>query len=329
MDEKLQKVLARVGVGSRREMEKWIQAGRVHVNGVLATLGDRVTASDKILVDGQPINSRYRKSSRTRILLYNKPEGEICSRSDPEGRPTVYANLPRLKGERWVAVGRLDYNTSGLMLFTTDGHLANNLMHPSNQIEREYAVRIKGKVDEVMLQRLQQGVMLEDGPARFADIQLARGEMSAANQWYYVVITEGRNREVRRLWESQGVVVSRLKRVRYGNVFMPSKVKAGQWMEMEGKDVLVVLEMAGLSDRVPAKLLPKEKQQLERRSRKLGRAGSWRGSKKQQVQRHPTRNRVVDDVFDKNTKDTKNSNKRKKSSRWPSKKSKIDPDKLR
>ncbi len=268
MDEKLQKVLARVGLGSRREMEKWIEAGRVQVNGKTATLGDRIKGSDNVLVDGNSINSRYQHASRTRVLLYNKPEGEICTRSDPDGRATVYDNLPKLKGERWVSVGRLDFNTSGLLLFTTDGALANALMHPSNTIEREYAVRIRGEVDDAMIKRLKEGVLLDDGVAKFSAVQAGRGDSDKANHWYYVVIMEGRNREVRRLWESQGVAISRLKRVRFGNIFIPSKVKVGQWLEFSAEEIETLLAMAGTTDAIPAELLPEERQDMERQERK-------------------------------------------------------------
>lgn len=241
--EKLQKVLARSGLGSRREMERWIEAGRVTVNGAVAGLGDRVGEGARIAVDGKPL--RAPPASETRCLLYHKPPGEVCSRSDPEGRRTVFESLPKLRRGRWISIGRLDYATSGLLLFTTDGELANALMHPSSNIEREYLVRVMGEVGEDVLARLREGVMLEDGMARFTDIQEGGGE--GVNRWFYVVLMEGRNREVRRLWESQGLTVSRLKRVRYGDVFIPSRVKQGQWMELEQKDVAVLYAMAGLA----------------------------------------------------------------------------------
>src|SRR5690554_4307674 len=216
MDEKLQKVLARAGFGSRREMEAWISAGRVSVNGKKATLGDRVTATDKIVVDGKKLAAADAQAVPQTVILYNKPVGEICSRKDPENRPTVYDRLPALRHARWVAVGRLDINTSGLLLFTTDGELANRLMHPSREIEREYAVRVFGEVEQSHLQTLRKGVKLDDGLARFKKITATGGE--GMNQWFHVTLTEGRNREVRRLWESQGMQVSRLIRVRYGDV---------------------------------------------------------------------------------------------------------------
>ncbi len=247
MDEKLQKVLARAGFGSRRTMEGWISAGRVKVNGIIATLGDRVSASDKILVDGKKLAANTAVEVPQRVLLYNKPLGEICSRNDPEGRKTVFDKLPELHHARWVVVGRLDINTSGLLLFTTDGELANALMHPSAQIEREYAVRVLGEVTPEMIEAMHAGVQLEDGLARFTDIQYFAGEGS--NHWYHVVIMEGRNREVRRLWESQGVKVSRLKRVRYGNIFIPSQITVGRFCELGGKEIRDLYRTAGLNYR--------------------------------------------------------------------------------
>ena len=230
--DKLQKVLASHGFGSRRVMEQWIEAGRIKVNGKVAAIGDRVAGKDRISVDGRLISQ---KAVRHRVLLYNKPAGEICSRDDPEGRPSVYKKLPRIKNQRWVSVGRLDFNTTGLLLFTTDGELANRLMHPSAQIEREYAVRVLGKVTDKKLQHMKEGVLLEDGIASFSDIRKGKDEGSA-NQWYYVVLMEGRNREVRRLWESQGLTISRLKRVRFGSFFIPSAIKAGQYRELKPKE---------------------------------------------------------------------------------------------
>lgn len=263
--EKLQKVLARAGYGSRREMEGWIEAGRVQVNGKPATLGDRVSPSDKIVVDGKKLAAADPRSVPQTVLLYNKPEGEICSRHDPEGRPTVYDRLPRLTHARWVAVGRLDINTSGLLLFTTDGELANRLMHPRMQIEREYAVRVRGEVSREMIERMHAGVELEDGLARFTDIQYFAGE--GANHWYHVVIMEGRNREVRRLWESQGVTVSRLKRVRYGNIFIPSTVKVGEFCELDKADVKELYRLACLKYRAGKQVLGERKRARKPTSR--------------------------------------------------------------
>ena len=250
--EKLQKVLARVGQGSRREMERVIATGRVKVNGRVATLGDRVQLNDRVEINGKRISVATHTSKSLRVLLYNKPEGQICSRSDPKGRPTVFDNLPRLQDERWIAVGRLDFNTSGLLLFTTDGDLANRLMHPASVIDREYLVRIQGNVDDDMKRRLLDGILLDDGPAKFTDIVETEGE--SKNRWFYCVVMEGRNREVRRLWESQGVKVSRLKRVRFGNIFIPSHVRSGQWIELNQKDIKELCATAGID--APRSLMP-------------------------------------------------------------------------
>ena len=265
-NEKLQKVLARTGMGSRREMERWIEAGRVSVDGKPASLGDRVGRRALIEVDGKPIDSEALQ--KTRVLLYHKPRGEVCSRKDPEGRKTVFDRLPKPARGRWISIGRLDYNTSGLLLFTTDGELANALMHPSSNIEREYMVRVKGAVDQHTLQRLHEGVMLQDGMARFTDIQDGGGEGS--NHWYYVVIVEGRTREVRRLWESQDCVVSRLKRTRYGNVFIPSRVKQGMWTELSPREVKDLYRQGGLEPRAVGQATPGEKQQENRQLAKRG-----------------------------------------------------------
>lgn len=266
-DEKLQKVLARAGMGSRREMERAISAGRVQVNGETAKLGDRVKEKDRIEYDGKNVMGDIRTAQPVRVLLYNKPEGEICSRSDPERRPTVYQRLPRLKVGRWISVGRLDFNTSGLLLFTNDGELANKLMHPSSNIDREYLVRVQGNVDDDTIARLKEGVMLDDGMAKFTDVVLSSDEGS--NAWFYCVVMEGKNREVRRLWESQGFRVSRLKRVRYGNIFIPSHVRSGQWVEMIDKEIGDLCATAGLEKPPKQKLTTKIKSIRDRHQRKL------------------------------------------------------------
>lgn len=263
--EKIQKLLAAAGIGSRREMEKAIAAGRVTVNGKVAGLGDRAGADDSLAIDGKRV-ALPEMGVAGRVIIYNKPEGEICSRQDPEGRPTVYDRLPRIKTGRWISIGRLDFNTTGLLLFTTDGELANALMHPSSTIDREYLCRVLGKVDDTMLQRLREGVLLEDGVARFTDIVDGGGE--GANHWYYVALMEGRNREVRRLWESQEVQVSRLKRVRFGSVFLPSSLRQGQWHEMEPKEVAAVYQLAGLPAPKAAKPMPQERQKVAREQRR-------------------------------------------------------------
>jgi len=238
--EKLQKVLARAGIASRREIERWIDAGRIRVNNEVAQLGCRVGEDDKIHVDDKLVKTK--STLAPRILLYHKPEGEICSRGDPEGRKTIFANLPELKAARWISIGRLDFNSAGLLLLTTDGELANKLMHPSNNIEREYAVRVYGNVTNEKLTQLQQGVQLEDGPARFERILCGEGE--GKNQWYYVILKEGRNREVRRLWDSQGVRVNRLLRVRYGPISLPRHLKPGQHMDLKKSDMNKLYKVA-------------------------------------------------------------------------------------
>ncbi|GAB55285.1 23S rRNA pseudouridine2605 synthase [Glaciecola punicea ACAM 611] len=243
--EKLQKVLANNGLGSRREMERWIQEGRISINGTKATLGDRVEVSVQIRVDGHLI-TRSKEKSPCRVLMYNKPEGELCARVDPEGRPTVFERLPKLTGERWITVGRLDINTSGLLLFTNDGELANRLMHPSHEVEREYAVRIFGEVTPKMLRILSQGVELEDGSAKFNHIHVRPGDPESNNRWFNVTLSEGRNREVRRLWESQGVQVSRLMRVRYGNLELFKRLPQGAWVELDILNVNALRKMVQL-----------------------------------------------------------------------------------
>ncbi len=247
--ERLQKLLANAGLGSRRQVEQWIREGRVEVNGRVARLGDRAGPDDRIRVDGRPVSRRRLAAGERFVILYNKPEGEVVTRSDPEGRRTVFDALPRLPSGRWIAVGRLDVNSSGLLLFTNDGELANRLMHPRQRIEREYAVRVHGEVTEEMVERLVQGVELEDGPARFEEVVYSGGEGS--NRWFHVVIMEGRKREVRRLWEAVGAVVNRLKRVRYGPVFLDSKVKAGQWRELDREEKKALLRIAGLKEDRP------------------------------------------------------------------------------
>jgi 23S rRNA pseudouridine2605 synthase len=232
--EKLQKVLANAGLGSRREIETWITAGRVSVDGELAKLGDRVKPMVKIRVDGRLVDLNA-TSKKLRVLLYHKPAREICSRKDPEGRPTVFDTLPKIRHGRWIMVGRLDFNTSGVLLFTTDGELAKRLMHPSYEIEREYAVRVLGEVPKETLKQLQEGVALEDGLAKFDLITDAGGQ--GVNHWYHVVLREGKNREVRRLWESQGVQVSRLIRIRYGCITLPRLLRPGRWNELETSEI--------------------------------------------------------------------------------------------
>lgn len=267
--EKLQKVLARAGFGSRRELEQWIAEGRLTINGKVAGLGDRAAPADRICLDGKRLSMERLAGPGVRVLLYNKPVGEICTRSDPEGRPTVFDRLPALEKGRWIAVGRLDLNTSGLLLLVSDGELANRLMHPSAQIDREYLVRVMGVVDADMLKRLREGVQLDDGIARFTDIAPMRGdEVDSINRWYCCTLMEGRNREVRRLWESQGMRVSRLKRVRFGPAMLNNKLPEGRWQELKPNEIAILYQEAGLRAPVLKALTPEAKAVAERHERK-------------------------------------------------------------
>lgn len=242
--ERLQKIMANAGLGSRRMLEQEIRKGGVLINKVPAKIGQSVNAGDHIGFEGKEWTV-VDVASPHRSLVYNKPTGEVTTRSDPQGRPTVFDNLPQIRGGRWIAVGRLDINTSGLLLMTTDGELANAMMHPSNRVDREYACRIFGDIDAEKLTKLKTGVMLEDGMAHFSDIQAAGGD--ELNRWYHVTLLEGRNREVRRLWASQDVVVSRLKRVRYGAVFLPKRLRMGDWSELSATDHRILREDVGLA----------------------------------------------------------------------------------
>lgn len=224
--DRLQKVLASAGLGSRRKIEQWIRAGQVQVNGRLARLGTRVVSADRVSVKGRPVRLPRLGPSERRVIVYHKPAGEVVARGDTRGRKTVFERLPTLSVGRWIAVGRLDVATSGLLLFTTDGDLAHRLMHPAMAIERVYSVRVHGAVTAQMLERLSDGVELEDGPARFERIEDAGG--TGANHWYWVSLREGRQREVRRLWESQHLRVSRLIRIRFGPVRLPPWLRPGQ-----------------------------------------------------------------------------------------------------
>lgn len=237
MSERLQKLLAGAGHGSRRGIEEWIRAGRITINDRVAQLGDRATSADRICLDGKPLDLGGTRES-VEVLLYNKPVGEVTTRSDPDGRPTVFDHLPAPKSGRWIVVGRLDVNTSGLLLFTNDGELAHRLMHPSSEVEREYRVRLRGLPSAEVIDRLLRGVTLEDGPARFDRIRVESDEGS--HSWFRVELHEGRNREVRRLFEHEGFVVSRLTRIRYGNVTLPPDLRAGACMMLDpaGVDAL-------------------------------------------------------------------------------------------
>lgn len=244
-EERLQKYLAALGHGSRRELEEWITAGRITVDGRVATLGEKVSVLSRISIDGKPLRSPSARAAEPfpKVLLYYKPEGEICTMDDPDGRKTVFQALPRLRGKRWVMVGRMDINTMGLLLFTTHGELANRLMHPKYEIEREYAVRVRGHVTNSMLTRLRTGVELEDGKAHFDTVTPIGGD--GTNQWFHVTLREGKNREVRRMWESEeGIQVSRLTRVRFGNILLPRDMHRGRW------DYLSKLQVQRLADLV-------------------------------------------------------------------------------
>lgn len=252
--ERLHKILAQAGIGSRREMEDWIAAGRVNINGETAQVGQLVSPGDRVKVNGKLVNLRF-GDRLPRVMIYHKPEGEIVSRDDPEGRPSVFNSLPRMRGGRWVAIGRLDFNTSGLLLFTTSGELANKLMHPRLKLVREYAVRVLGELSEEAKRKLVDGVMLDDGPASFASLEEGGGE--GLNRWYRVALYEGRNREVRRMFEAVGSTVSRLIRVRYGSFTLPPWLKRGQAREL---------------DEVQVKRLLKDVAELERANQEVGEA---------------------------------------------------------
>ncbi|MCH9638912.1 MAG: pseudouridine synthase [Betaproteobacteria bacterium] len=236
---KLQKLLAQKGLGSRREMEVWIAAGRVSINHKVAVIGDRVGPEDTVRIGKRII--RFDLEERLpRVMLYHKPEGEIVSRHDPQDRPSVFDKLPHLKSSKWIAIGRLDFNTSGLLIFTTDGTLANRLMHPRFEVEREYAVRILGELTSEQITQLTTGIELADGPASFTYLADQGGE--GANHWYRVILKEGKNREVRRMFETIGLTVSRLMRVRFGPINLPPRIKRGQWLELDEKEIRRLLK---------------------------------------------------------------------------------------
>ncbi len=265
--ERLQKVLAQAGIGSRREMEEWITAGRVMVNGVVARLGMRVSEGDRVLVDGRPVRLQLQEEpTMPRVLLYHKQEGEIVSRDDPDGRASVFDALPKLRGQKWIAIGRLDFNTSGLLIFTTSGELANRLMHPRFEVEREYAVRIQGEMtQEQMHQVTKEGVELEDGVVRFDKLSDEGGE--GFNHWYRLVLKEGRNRVVRRTFEALGLPVSRLMRVRFGIINLPPRIKRGMMAELGDGEVRKILEWVGLPAGVARQVSDDEKRNKPQRVR--------------------------------------------------------------
>lgn len=272
MAERLQKILANTGLGSRRELETWIADGHVNVNGRTASLGDKATVDDNLTVKGRFYRVVDDGRSRRRVIAYHKPLGEITTRNDPEKRKTVFDKLPRLHSGRWISVGRLDINTLGLLLLTDDGELANGLMHPSSEIDREYAVRVNGRVSPEIIEKLTTGVELEDGPAKFDRLWHDGGD--GINQWYRVVLREGRNREVRRLWESQELQVSRLIRVRYGPIMLPKRIGRGQSEDLGERDIDALLKAAGIDEKRAAQSLklvpvhPRVKRRAKARARK-------------------------------------------------------------
>ncbi len=243
--QRLHKVLASCGFGSRRAMEDLILAGRITVNRMPAEIGQKVGPGDEVRINGEPVKVRFAEP-KARVLVYHKPAGELVTRDDPDERPTVFGMLPPIKDGRWIAVGRLDYNTEGLLLFTNSGELANRLMHPRYEVEREYAVRVLGRLTDEQVETLKRGVELEDGPAKCEKVEDGGGDEDASNHWYRIVVKEGRNREVRRIFEAIGLTVSRLIRVRYGRVAMPPPLKRGEVSELEPQEVSALLKSAGL-----------------------------------------------------------------------------------
>ena len=260
--QKLQKVLAQAGLGSRRDMELLIESGRVSINGAPARIGARVGPRDQIKVAGRVIHASS-PARLPRVLLYHKPEGEIVSRDDPRGRPSVFERLPAITGAKWISIGRLDFNTCGLLIFTTSGELANRMMHPRFEIEREYAVRVMGQLQPQHLQRLTQGIELEDGLARCESVELRGGE--GANQWCHVVLKDGRNRIVRRMFEKLGFTVSRLMRVRYGNLALPPRLKRNQCYELSADETQRLLDWLAAAPQEPQE--PREQRRPNRGAR--------------------------------------------------------------
>jgi len=272
MAERLQKILANSGLGSRREVEGWIADGQIKRNGQVATLGERAVLGDDLVIKGRFYKVSADDRQTRRVLVYHKPLGEVTTRDDPERRPTVFDKLPRLHHGRWIAVGRLDLNTLGLLLLTNDGELANALMHPSGGFERQYAVRVNGRVDDALLDRLRTGVELEDGPARFERLMEEPGPTEGANRWFRVSVREGRNRLVRRLWESQDLQVSRLIRTRYGPIAMPRWLARGKVQELSAEEIAALSRAARLDEKPADKLRivavhPRQKRRAARRRR--------------------------------------------------------------
>jgi 23S rRNA pseudouridine2605 synthase len=299
LEERLHKVLANAGLGSRRMLEQRIQAGEVEVNGTVATIGASVHAGDRVVVDGKQFVVATDNRNDAEVLVYHKPEGVVTTREDTEGRPTVFEQLPRLKGARWVAVGRLDINTTGLLLLTTDGELANALMHPKSGLEREYLCRVHGEVPDETIERLKAGVELEDGPARFDEIAtISRG---GSHSWFRVTIREGRNREVRRLWDSAGFLVSRLKRIRYGTVELPRALRRGDCESLDETAIKELRERSGLG--APAPVLTLSAVVHQRRAPrhvteykpKAGSTGAWSSARHDEARELTAFDRLRDD----------------------------------
>ena len=262
---KLQKALAQAGLGSRRDMEQWIIDGRVTVNGTTATIGARVSPHDEVKVDGRVLKAAA-LSQLPQVLLYHKPEGEIVSSDDPAGRPSVFDKLPRLRGAKWLAVGRLDFNSCGLLVFTTSGEIANRMMHPSFELDREYAVRVLGKLTDEQIARLRSGIKLNDGVARCESVESEGGE--GANRWYRIVLKEGRNRIVRRMFEALALQVSRLMRVRFGPVGLPTRLRRGQFQELAPEETRQLLTALGLPVPVPPPRAARGSAETHRRPRR-------------------------------------------------------------
>ncbi|MEA5445781.1 pseudouridine synthase [Gammaproteobacteria bacterium AB-CW1] len=261
--QRIQKLLANAGYGSRREVESWLAAGRIQLNGRPAGPGDKAGEGDRLSLDGKPLRLDAGMMPERRVLIYHKPVGEMSTRRDPEGRPTIFDRIPAPQRGRWVSVGRLDFNTAGLMILTTDGQLAARLMHPSRQLVREYAVRVRGEVAPELLDKLRSGVKLDDGPARFEEIVDTGGQ--GQNHWYHVILREGRYREVRRLWEAVGATVSRLIRVRYGPLSLPGDLPRGHWRELGAGQVRALMDAAGLEPEAPLAEASDKKAQSGRR----------------------------------------------------------------
>ena len=272
MDEKLQKFLANRGYGSRRQVEQWISDGRVRLNNSVAKIGDRVSINDSIFLDNKKVRSK--ELVETHIIVYNKPEGLVSTTKDTRGRPLVFDNLPPLKRGKWISVGRLDINTSGLMLFTSNGELANRLMHPKYSIDRKYLVRVYGKVEKKNIEALKKGILIGDEYSRFKNIEYKNEVLKdqvRLNNWFQVTLGSGKNREVRSLWESQGFEVSRLKRISYGPVILPSFVRPGNYSYLSEKEVAQLANLVNLNIALRNDLtLQKKSQRNERRLRSKG-----------------------------------------------------------